>query len=826
MTTAAPAPRGPRAARARPGSAVRLTAFAGLIALAAWRYAGIELHPPAIRIVALVLIAVVAGPLLTFTATDDDSARGHRRIATRRAALIGLLFILVLLVAGIPARLLLPMGWGTLVRGMNRGLDTIASTLWPYAGHDRWARLDILVALAVLTAAATALGCVPATAEKDPAGLRSGLRRVGALVLLLTVYVIGVIDANAGSIAVDGLLILALLAGWLWLPGLRVRRTATALIWLAAAGGVAIPLARALSTSQAWFDYRAWNLLGSGTVRTAFSWDQTYGPIPWSRSQRPMFTVRAPRSGLWKVTTLDRFDGLRFVRSGTEPSRNEDLPLPLNDRWYEFATFRLVGLSTRLLPTLQGTTAAVTIARPVRYDQDGTVTTLARPLRSGESYTVLAYVPRPSEAELRAAPRAFPAPYLRYTAFDLPGPGQTVLRLARDPPPQGEYFTRRTVGGATRGRSPAAAARARRLILASPYASVYRLAHQLASGLRSTYDVALAIENNLKANYAYSEQSPRRRYPLAAFLFTDRIGYCQQFSGAMALMLRMDGIPARVAAGFLPGSYDASTRSYQVRAVDAHSWVEVYFTGIGWVPFDPTPARTVGPPLRPVYASSSVANPAQAIALTVGGALPLQRGPIQPAPRRQRSRGSVVGWAAVFAVAVLGLAALLAAAARWLVGSSRLRRSLHGDGELATRELAGGLRSMGYAVTATATLAQIEGLVRLHGGEDAARYVRLLRERRYGRHGGARPTLRDRRRLRHALTAHLGLDARLRGHWALPPGTLGWRLPSPVQLPAAGGPKARSLARATPITMSTSRAASCTPPIAIAGQPRKLNTLV
>jgi hypothetical protein len=206
------------------------------------------------------------------------------------------------------------------------------------------------------------------------------------------------------------------------------------------------------------------------------------------------------------------------------------------------------------------------------------------------------------------------------------------------------------------------------------------------------------------------------------------------------------------------------------------------------VPFDPTPPRTVGAPQRPVYASSSVANPAEAIALTVGGRPPIGAAPSQQDHRHHSSGASVVARSALLALAVLGLAAVLAAAARWLVGHRRLRRSLQGDGELATRELAGGLRSLGYAVPPTATLAQIEGLVRLHGGEDAARYVGLLRERRYGRGGAAGATLRDRRRLRHGLTAHLGLDARLRGHWALPPGTLGWRLPSPVQLPGAGGP--------------------------------------
>ncbi len=91
------------------------------------------------------------------------------------------------------------------------------------------------------------------------------------------------------------------------------------------------------------------------------------------------------------------------------------------------------------------------------------------------------------------------------------------------------------------------------------------------------------------SDFTYSERPPSRRYPLNAFLFQDKIGYCQQFSGAMALMLRMAGIPARVATGFSPGSLNRDTGEYRVRDLDAHSWVEVYFNDIGWVTFDPTP---------------------------------------------------------------------------------------------------------------------------------------------------------------------------------------------------------------------------------------------
>jgi hypothetical protein len=258
-------------------------------------------------------------------------------------------------------------------------------------------------------------------------------------------------------------------------------------------------------------------------------------------------------------------------------------------------------------------------------------------------------------------------------------------------------------------------------------------------------------------------------------LFNDLTGYCQQFSGAMALMLRMDGIPARVAAGFLPGSYNSATGKYEVRAVDAHSWVEVFFGGIGWVPFDPTPPRSVGKvPRFPLYESSRTVTPADAIAATVASSPRYsgQRIPIFHRPKPGPSAAVV----ALLVAAVLGLVGLGALAVRWLGGGARLRHSLDGDGELAAVELTRAMERLGYAVEGTTTLTQIEQRVRVQGGSDAARYVRLLRDRRYAPANGTVVTLSERRALRQAMTVHLGLDARLRGLWALPPGTVAWRL--------------------------------------------------
>jgi hypothetical protein len=87
--------------------------------------------------------------------------------------------------------------------------------------------------------------------------------------------------------------------------------------------------------------------------------------------------------------------------------------------------------------------------------------------------------------------------------------------------------------------------------------------------------------------------------PLADFLFRVKAGHCEYFSTAMTVMLRTEGIAARVVNGFLPGQYNETADVYTVRQSDAHSWVEAYFPETGtWVTFDPTPAAGRTEPQR------------------------------------------------------------------------------------------------------------------------------------------------------------------------------------------------------------------------------------
>jgi protein-glutamine gamma-glutamyltransferase len=118
-----------------------------------------------------------------------------------------------------------------------------------------------------------------------------------------------------------------------------------------------------------------------------------------------------------------------------------------------------------------------------------------------------------------------------------------------------------------------------------------RMAERITASAGDNYDRAAALEGYLRTHFGYTLQLSRTRPrdPLAEFLFVRRQGHCEYFASAMAVMLRTLGIPARVVNGFRAGEFNDLTSEYVIRESDAHSWVEVYFPGYGWVSFDPTP---------------------------------------------------------------------------------------------------------------------------------------------------------------------------------------------------------------------------------------------
>jgi protein-glutamine gamma-glutamyltransferase len=117
------------------------------------------------------------------------------------------------------------------------------------------------------------------------------------------------------------------------------------------------------------------------------------------------------------------------------------------------------------------------------------------------------------------------------------------------------------------------------------------LAEQMTARKTTPYDKAAAMEVYLRSKYGYTLDLKGKPGddPLAHFLFETRAGHCEYFASSMTVMLRTLGIPAREVNGFLPGEYNDLAGDYVVRASDAHSWVEAFFPGNGWVTFDPTP---------------------------------------------------------------------------------------------------------------------------------------------------------------------------------------------------------------------------------------------
>jgi transglutaminase-like putative cysteine protease len=124
---------------------------------------------------------------------------------------------------------------------------------------------------------------------------------------------------------------------------------------------------------------------------------------------------------------------------------------------------------------------------------------------------------------------------------------------------------------------------------------VRALARDLTVHGATPYDRALAIEAYLrKIPYSLEVPAPPNdREAADYFLFDLKKGYCDYYATSMVVLARAAGIPARLVTGYTSGGYDPYTAEYIVRDADAHSWAEVYFTGYGWIEFEPTAAQPV-----------------------------------------------------------------------------------------------------------------------------------------------------------------------------------------------------------------------------------------
>jgi transglutaminase-like putative cysteine protease len=287
-----------------------------------------------------------------------------------------------------------------------------------------------------------------------------------------------------------------------------------------------------------------------------------------------------------------------------------------------------------------------------------------------------------------------------------------------------------------------------------PYRPLFLQAENIAGAAKSPYSATVAIEAWLRSGggFAYSEKPRQIRGipPLVAFVTRTKAGYCQHFAGAMALMLRYLGIPTRVAAGFTSGAFDAdkndsSKGTWRVNDNNAHVWVEVWFKGYGWLPFDPTPGRgNLGGP----YTASSISFDAPGAA---GGDVGKGRG--------GGSAGQRAGVVRYVVIGALGLVVLFALAKIAL----RRRRFLSNDPrEIATAcrlELVGYLLDVGISIPRALGLADLREHVRKRTGVDTGKLVASMGLARFGPPDASAAAARDakselravRKRLRRAI---------------------------------------------------------------------------
>lgn len=134
-----------------------------------------------------------------------------------------------------------------------------------------------------------------------------------------------------------------------------------------------------------------------------------------------------------------------------------------------------------------------------------------------------------------------------------------------------------------------------------------RLAESVTANSRSDGEKAIALRDYLSSGafrYSTTAAPGTTMATLNDFLLGGRTGYCEQFAGALATLARMQGIPSRVAVGFLPGQREDD--KWEVSPRNMHAWTELYFDGLGWVPLDATPAGAVG--LQPDASASPSAS--------------------------------------------------------------------------------------------------------------------------------------------------------------------------------------------------------------------------
>lgn len=734
---------------------VRVIGFAALGLYGVLRWGTLMYPAPTWRLIGLLALAV------TLAACAPALRRWERAFVvlgdrTPPVALVGVpLFVLAVLAAfalsGVPFAWVRHWRIAVTANGIGDGLSALPTLLVPYSGINEWVRVVMLLGAAILLLDAALLLAFAPPVLGD-------VRRAGAALPLIALVVVPDTLVRPQLPYLHGLVLFALLAFFMWGERVPIDRRAGVVFACGATGAAAMIIAPAIDRGSPWINYQALaSDLAPAHVET-FDWAQNYGPLVWPRTGKTMLQVKATPGAFageyWKAEDLNTFDGQGWVTG--DISGADELPPGASarelKRWTQTLEVTIKGMTTTEVIAAGGAHLPTQIPQAVYQGTSPGTWITQTPLDPGDSYTVQVYNPDPTPTQLAHAgdhyPLAVQEAYLQVTMplvnSNVNDNNQQVLF--------GAFGSRRSPRDLTdevnfTGTSA---------IQGSPYAAVYATARGLERGAKTPYAYVKNVMNYLNNGaFTYDEYPPVSPYPLVSFLTVDRIGYCQQFAGSMALLLRMGGVPARVATGFTTGTYNNATKQWSVTDVDAHAWVEAWFPHYGWVTFDPTPAAAPARGGRSPIAAQSLFS---------------ETGPTPHTLRKAETPGTAAGGASgrhhggssatPILIALAGLAGLL------VVGLIAWIRLAPPSPEGLLAELERALARSGRPVAGGVTLAGLER--RFRTSPEAAGYIRALRLARFGDHAES-PTLRQRRALRAQLRAGLGFGASLRALWALPP---------------------------------------------------------